>query len=144
MSVRRYFLLRNRGRTIYIVPTHSVAASYWPAIRAVVKRRSSGDAPKFPRFKDIEIDVGRRTVTCCGVEVRLTPKEYSLLVFFRQNADRVLTRDVIMRSVWGDVPNPDSRTVDAHIVKLRKKLEAQPGTRRRVVTVHTLGYRFLL
>jgi two-component system response regulator RegX3 len=139
---REKVLLLETGADDYIVKPFG-SRELLARIRAVL-RRSSGDAPKFPRFKDIEIDVGRRTVTCCGVEVRLTPKEYSLLVFFRQNADRVLTRDVIMRSVWGDVPNPDSRTVDAHIVKLRKKLEAQPGTRRRVVTVHTLGYRFLL
>ena len=112
-------------------------------IRAVL-RRSSGDAPKVSCFRDIEIDLDRRIVMCWGAEIKLTPMEYKLLIFLWQNADRVLTRDVILKSVWGNIPSPGTRTVDAHIVKLRKKLGARPGTRRRLVTVPGLGYRFLL
>src|SRR5208283_3986759 len=61
-------------------------------IRAVL-RRSSSDAQKLLHFENTEIDIDRRTVTCRGAEVKLTPAEYNLLTFFLQNADRVLTRD---------------------------------------------------
>jgi DNA-binding response OmpR family regulator len=111
-------------------------------IRAVL-RRSSGDAPKILRFSHTEIDLDRRTVTCRGAEVKLTPAEYNLLTFFLQNADRVLTRDVILNSVWGYESYPNTRTVDAHVMRLRQKLEPEPSTPSHFVTVHGVGYRFL-
>ena len=73
----------------------------------------------------------------------MTPAEYSLLVFFLQNPDRPLTRDVILNSVWGYNSFPHTRTVDAHIVKLRQKFEVDPAVPRHFVTVHGIGYRFL-
>jgi DNA-binding response OmpR family regulator len=111
-------------------------------IRAVL-RRSSGDAPKILRFSNTEIDLDRRAVTCRGVEVKLTPAEYNLLTFFLQNADRVLTRDLILNSVWGYESYPNTRTVDAHVMRLRQKLEPEPSTPSHFVTVHGVGYRFL-
>ena len=78
-----------------------------------------------------------------GEEVKLTPAEYNLLVFFLQNTDRPLTRDVILNSVWGYNSFPNTRTVDAHIVKLRQKFEADPAVPRHFLTVHGVGYRFL-
>ncbi|MFN9461413.1 MAG: helix-turn-helix domain-containing protein, partial [Acidobacteriota bacterium] len=78
-----------------------------------------------------------------GQEVKLTPAEYNLLVFFLQNPDRPLTRDVILNSVWGYNSFPHTRTVDAHIVKLRQKFEADPAAPRHFLTVHGIGYRFL-
>jgi DNA-binding response OmpR family regulator len=77
------------------------------------------------------------------VEVKLTPAEYNLLTFFLQNADRVLTRDVILNSVWGYESYPNTRTVDAHVMRLRQKLEPEPSTPSHFVTVHGVGYRFL-
>ncbi len=111
-------------------------------IRAVL-RRSSGDATKLVRFGNTEIDLDRRMITCRGVEVKLTPAEYNLLTFFLQNPDRVLTRDVILNSVWGYESYPNTRTVDAHVMRLRQKLEPDPGTPSHFLTVHGVGYRFL-
>ena len=111
-------------------------------IRAVL-RRSSTDAQKLLRFGNTEVDIDRRTVTHRGAEVKLTPAEYNLLTFFLQNADRVLTRDVILNSVWGYESYPNTRTVDAHVMRLRQKLESDPGTPSHFLTVHGVGYRFL-
>ncbi|MGA7409923.1 MAG: response regulator transcription factor [Bryobacteraceae bacterium] len=111
-------------------------------IRAVL-RRSSGDAQKLLRFENTEVDIDRRTVTHRGAEVKLTPAEYNLLTFFLQNADRVLTRDVILNSVWGYESYPNTRTVDAHVMRLRQKLESDPGAPSHFLTVHGVGYRFL-
>jgi DNA-binding response OmpR family regulator len=111
-------------------------------IRAVL-RRSEGDTQKVLRFSDTEIDLDRRSVMRRGAEVKLTPAEYNLLAFFLQNAERVLTREVILNSVWGYESYPNTRTVDAHVMRLRHKLEQEPGAPCHFLTVHGVGYRFL-
>ena len=111
-------------------------------IRAVL-RRSSDDNSRVVRFGDVEVDMEYRRIVRKGAEVKITPAEYNLLVFFLQNADRVLTRDVILNSVWGYEYYPNTRTVDAHVVRLRQKFEHDPVSPRHFVTVHGVGYRFI-
>ena len=111
-------------------------------IRAVL-RRSSPDARKVVRFSETEVDFERRVVTRKGEELKLTPAEYNLLCYFLQNPDRPLTRDMILNSVWGYEFFPNTRTVDAHLVKLRQKLEPDANSPRHFLTVHGVGYRFL-
>jgi DNA-binding response OmpR family regulator len=111
-------------------------------IRAVL-RRTSPDSKKALHFGEVEVDLERRVVTRKGEDVRMTPAEYNLLVYFLQNPDRPLTRDMILNSVWGYETFPNTRTVDAHVVKLRQKLETEPSVPRHFITVHGVGYRFL-
>src|SRR5690242_6284717 len=111
-------------------------------IRAVL-RRSLPEAHQVISFSDTSVDLERRVVTRKGAELKLTPAEYNLLTFFLQNPDRPLTRDVILNSVWGYESFPNTRTVDAHVVRLRQKLEPQPDCPRHFLTMHGVGYRFL-
>src|SRR4051794_16156686 len=111
-------------------------------IRAVL-RRASPDARKVVHFDETEVDFERRIVRRKGEELRFTPAEYNLLCYFVQNPDRPLTRDMILNSVWGYEFFPNTRTVDAHVVKLRQKLEPDPNTPRHFLTVHGVGYRFV-
>jgi DNA-binding response OmpR family regulator len=111
-------------------------------IRAIL-RRTAPDARKMIRFGDVEVDLDRRVVTKKGDELRFTPAEYNLLTYFLQNPDRPLTRDMILNSVWGYESFPNTRTVDAHVVKLRQKLEPDPNAPRYFLTMHGVGYRFL-
>ncbi|MBS1856413.1 MAG: response regulator transcription factor [Acidobacteria bacterium] len=111
-------------------------------IRAVL-RRTSADARKIVRFSENEIDFERRMVRRKGEELKFTPAEYNLLCYFLHNPDRPLTRDMILNSVWGYEFFPNTRTVDAHVVKLRQKLEPDPNTPRHFLTVHGVGYRFV-
>ena len=111
-------------------------------IRAVL-RRVSPDARQIAHFADTEVDFERRIVTRKGQELKLTPAEYNLLCYFVQNADRPLTRDMILNSVWGYEFFPNTRTVDAHVVKLRQKLEPDPNSPKHFLTVHGVGYRFV-
>ena len=78
-----------------------------------------------------------------GQDLKFTPAEYNLLTYFLQNPDRLLTRDMILNSVWGYASFPNMRTVDTHVVKLRQKLEADPNMPRHFITVHGVGYRSL-
>jgi DNA-binding response OmpR family regulator len=111
-------------------------------IRAVL-RRAASDTQKVISFAEVQVDIERRSITQRGADVKLTPAEYNLLLFFLHNADRALTRDVILNSVWGYESYPNTRTVDAHVVRLRQKLEPDPGLPRHFLTVHGVGYRFL-
>src|SRR5271169_4698417 len=111
-------------------------------IRALL-RRTAPDARQVVHFADTQVDLERRVVTRRGEELKFTPAEYNLLTYFLQNQDRPLTRDMILNSVWGYESFPNTRTVDAHIVRLRQKLEPDPGIPRHFLTVHGVGYRFL-
>lgn len=111
-------------------------------IRALL-RRTAPESPRSMTFSDTQVDLERRIVTRSGLEVKMTPAEYNLLVYFLHNPDRPLTRDMILNSVWGYDALPNTRTVDAHVVKLRQKLEPDIDSPRHFVTVHGVGYRFL-
>src|SRR4051812_15449632 len=111
-------------------------------IRAIL-RRAAPEAEQLLTFGTVEVDLERRIVRRAGEEVKMTRAEFNLLTFFLQNPDRALTRDVLLNSVWGYESFPNTRTVDAHVVRLRQKLEPDPETPRHFLTMHGVGYRFL-
>jgi len=134
-------LLLEIGADDYVVKPFG-ARELVARIRAVL-RRVAPAAEKTARFGDIVIDFHRRTVEKGGKEIKFTPSEYNLLTYFVQNPGRPLTRDMILNSVWGYEFFPNTRTVDAHVVKLRQKMEADPALPKHFVTVHGVGYRFV-
>lgn len=111
-------------------------------IRAVL-RRTAPDEIRLIEFGRVQVDLTRRIVKKAGQELKLTRAEYNLLTYFLQNADRPLTREMILNSVWGYDWLPHTRTVDAHVVRLRQKLESDASRPRHFLTVHGVGYRFL-
>jgi len=78
-----------------------------------------------------------------GREVRVTRKEFDLLVFLVEHRGEVVTRERLLDEVWGYERFPTTRTVDTHILKLRRKLEADPDRPRWILTVHGQGYKFV-
>lgn len=90
---------------------------------------------------DVLVDYASRRVTKDGEEIPLTHKEYELLVLFLQNRGVALFRDTILERVWGfDYEGADSRTLDLHIQRLRKKL----GWQQKIRTIRKYGYRLEL
>ena len=134
-------LLLEIGADDYLVKPFGVR-ELLARIRAVL-RRSSAESRKTFSFGDTEVDLERRVVMRRGQEVKLTLMEYKLLTYFLENPGRPLTRDQILNSVWGLDAFPNTRTVDANVVKLRQKLEADPNVPRHFTTLHGVGYRFL-
>jgi DNA-binding response OmpR family regulator len=89
----------------------------------------------------LEIDIPRRRAAIDGEAVALKPKEFDLLVYFARHPGLALSRDALLREVWGyDFPM-DTRTVDVHIRWLRQKLETDPANPRLIETVRGYGYR---
>jgi DNA-binding response OmpR family regulator len=110
-------------------------------IRALLRR--ARESTQSRAFGEIEVDLTRRIVTRQGVEVKLTRLEYNLLAYFLEHPGWVVTRDMVLNSVWGYDFYPNTRTVDAHVVRLRRKLKPEDGGEGYVRTVHGVGYRFV-
>jgi DNA-binding response OmpR family regulator len=77
-----------------------------------------------------------------GQEVALSAKEYQLLRFLAQRRGEVVSRDMLLKEVWGYNATPNTRTVDVHMTWLRQKMEKDPSAPVHLVTVRGMGYRF--
>ena len=111
-------------------------------VRAVLRR--PGPRQKFEEFAfgDVRVRPSGRQVFKAGCEVRMTRKEFDLLVFLVEHRGEVITRERLLDEVWGYERFPTTRTVDTHVLKLRRKFEADPDRPRWILTVHGQGYRF--
>jgi DNA-binding response OmpR family regulator len=94
-------------------------------------------------FGDAEVNLHTCRVTRGGKEVEVSAIEFELLKYFICHAGEVLTRDRLLEEVWGYDSYPSTRTVDAHLVRLRQKLEPNPEQPHFFLTVHGMGYRFV-
>jgi DNA-binding response OmpR family regulator len=112
-------------------------------VQAAVRRLHKPRAAATYRFADCEIDFKRMTAWRAGNPVVLTSHEFKLLKFFIENAELVLTREVLLNEVWGYNAYPTTRTVDNQILKLRQKLESDPATPRHLLTIYGAGYKFV-
>lgn len=106
-------------------------------------RRYADAEPESIRFGEIEIDVANRSVFRSGSEVTLAPKEFDLLVSLARRPNRVISRQQLMKDVWGHGGQVVSRTVDTHIAMLRSKLERDPATPELIVTSWKAGYKLV-
>ena len=95
------------------------------------------------RFGDVEIDFEKYRTVVRNKPLELTQKEYDLIRFMIRNRDTVLTRDRLLDEVWGYDSYPTTRTVDTHILKLRKKLEKDPANPKYILSVYGGGYKFV-
>ena len=109
-------------------------------VRALFRRldRSDESGGEALRFGDLEVDTARHVVRWAGAGVRLTAKEFALLVALVAARGRVLSRQQLLEDVWGYSYAAGTRTVDVHVRRLREKI---PGLAPSIVTVKTLGYR---
>jgi DNA-binding response OmpR family regulator len=93
---------------------------------------------------DITIEPASRQASLAGVPLDLKRKEFDLLEYFARHPGVVMTRDALLREVWGYEYRVDTRTVDVHIRWLRQKIEDDPGAPTRLLTVRGHGYRFMV
>ena len=107
-------------------------------IKAIMRRIRPSSDDAVLRYKNIYLDQDRRICLVDGENVELTYKEYELLRMFLFNLGIVLTREIIMETVWGTDFAGESRTVDMHIKTLRKKLKEAGSL---IITVRNVGYK---
>ncbi len=109
-------------------------------IKAVLRRRSPSLLEQQIIHGDLVMDVLSQRVSVQEVEVSLGPTEYKLLEFFMRNPDRVFSREQLLNRVWGSTVYVEDRTVDVHILRLRKALKPA-GVSHLINTVRGSGYR---
>ena len=90
----------------------------------------------------VRLDAGRREVTVHDVPVELSRKEFDLLSLLMSHSGQVVTRDGCIDRLWWDQELTDTRTLDTHIKRLRRKIEPDPANPRHLVTVRGVGFRF--
>jgi two-component system, OmpR family, response regulator RegX3 len=114
-------------------------------IRAILRRAREpepSDAPTTVQAGGVRVDRARHAVVVDGASVELPPKEFDLLELLVENAGLVLTRDQLIDRIWGLDYVGDTKTLDVHIRRLRKRVETDPASPRRIQTVRGVGYRF--
>ena len=94
-------------------------------------------------FGDVEVNVRTCQVARAGKPIEFSAKEFDLLKYFLCHAGEALSRERLLEEVWGYNRFPTTRTVDAHIVHLRQKLEPRPEEPRFILTLHGVGYKFV-
>jgi len=113
-------------------------------VKAVLRRAQAlpSDKDRYA-FGDVEVDVRKCQVSRRGKALDFSSKEFDLLKYFLCHSGEAISRDKLLEEVWGYDKFPTTRTVDAHIVRLRQKLEPKPDDPHFFLTVHGVGYKFV-
>ena len=112
-------------------------------VEAVLRRaRPPLQATSF-RIDDLLLDVQRGEVYRNDSPLKLSARQFQLLLYLAERRGQLVTREQLQRDVWGFAGDVSTRTVDIHIARLRKAIERNPAVPRLIVTVQGLGYRFL-
>jgi DNA-binding response OmpR family regulator len=111
------------------------------AILARTDRISEG--PEQYRFADFIMDMGTRLLTCKGKDIALTRTEFDLLAYMVANEGKSLSREMLLRDVWGMEYYGTQRSLDTFVAMLRSKIEKKPHDPKHILTVHGVGYRFV-
>ncbi|HEX3476335.1 MAG TPA: response regulator transcription factor [Kofleriaceae bacterium] len=112
-------------------------------VASVLRRAGGGDDPDPVGlvFGDIAIDLAGQVARRAGKRVELPSRAFAILKVFARRPGEVVSRDVLLDEAWGYDDYPNTRTVDNHLVKLRRALEDEPDKPRWLVTVHGAGYK---
>jgi two-component system alkaline phosphatase synthesis response regulator PhoP len=114
-------------------------------VDALLRRAGPGKSAGSARYQfgDLQIDIRSTEVMREGRPVALSAKEFHLLRYFVEHRGATLSRDELLREVWGYRGQPSTRTVDVHVAWLRQKIEGDPKNPQLIVTVVGLGYKFV-
>jgi two-component system OmpR family response regulator len=110
-------------------------------VETLIRRLKTTNAPLHLDYGELKIDLAQRRVQFRGEYIELTPQEFSLLYVLAQAEGSPLSRSELLRRAWPDaIDNP--RTIDTHVLSLRKKIETDPRQPSLIQTVRNVGYRF--
>jgi len=111
-------------------------------IRTILRRMSNAENQNVIRVRDMEINTTNRVLVLRGKDVRLTAKEFDLLLMFVNNRGKVFSREQMLEAVWKYDYTGDARTVDVHIRRLREKIEQDSSHPEYIFTKWGVGYYF--
>ena len=144
LTFQEFELLIERKIFVGLEPVAHLASAFLcgtAGIRALL-RRMEPDSEPVSRFGDCEVDFARAELRRRGVRADLTAIELKMIEMFLRTPGRVLTRAQVIDEVWGRDVFVTDRVVDTHVVKLRRKIEADATQPQHIVSVRGIGYRF--
>ena len=112
------------------------------ALRRTLAAKQDEAAPTVLEVGDFRLDLESRSVFVRGGEVRLTPKEYDLLVYFVGHPGKVLTHGTLLTAIWGGGSAEQTEYLRVFVGQLRRKIEPEPSSPRYILTEPWIGYRF--
>jgi two-component system, OmpR family, KDP operon response regulator KdpE len=113
-------------------------------LRALTRRTGGAETVPVVRFGDVEIDRAARAVTRGGERVHLTPTEWRMLDFLARSPGALVTRQDLLKELWGTEQVTDTGYLRLYVSQLRKKLEADPSHPVHLITEQGMGYRLVL
>ncbi|MFJ4029283.1 response regulator [Paenarthrobacter sp. NPDC089989] len=113
-------------------------------LRAIL-RRSNETGPEFPVVETgaFTVDLAKKRVSREGQDIRMTPTEWNILDILVRNPDKLITQQQLLNEVWGPSYAKEGNYLRVYMAQLRRKLEAEPGNPRHLITEPGMGYRFV-
>lgn len=129
------------GADDYIVkPLHPEV--FLARVEAALRRAQlNRPAPRSASYGEYRFETATQTVSFRGEEVKLTAKEYALALMLFENMSRPLSRSYLLDAIWGQSPDAETRTLDAHVSRIRSKLKLRAENGYRLSPVYSYGYR---
>ncbi len=112
-------------------------------VEAVTRRAQRGRGADQVSFGNVSLDFRTYEAKRAGEPLELTPREFSMLRYFLDHPNEVVSREALLDHVWGYDPAAFTRTVDTHVARLRQKIEPVPAEPRHLITIHRVGYKFV-
>ncbi len=116
-------------------------------LRALARRSTpsaGASADPVVRFGDVTVDLAAKIVTRAGAPVHLTPTEWRMLEFLARHPGALVTRQTLLKDIWGTEQVADTGYLRLYVSQLRKKLEADPAAPRHLMTESGMGYRLVI
>ncbi len=132
----------NLGGDDYIAKPYSLM-ELLARINSLLRRTKDLKSEVYWQFGEVKVNLEGREVIRSGQTISFAPKEFDLLCYLVEHQGKVLSRDDLLEAVWKHERNLSTRTVDIHILNLRKKLESDPSNPQYFLTVHGVGYKFI-
>jgi len=130
----------NLGAGDYVVKPIKIA-EFQARVSALMRRSFPAPVADIQEFSDVRFDLSRQIVVVGGTEIVVTNKEFSLALLLFQNLDRPLSRAYLLDKIWGVSPDLQTRTLDAHVSRIRSKLRLRPEAGYRLAPMYSYGYR---
>jgi DNA-binding response OmpR family regulator len=112
-------------------------------VGAIFRRTNRQSVKQSISIGDVELDLRRLKATKNGESLSLSPREFEILHLLIAHAGETVTREQMLHHIWGKHASLYTRTIDAHITRLRHKIEENPANPQHIITVHRVGYRLI-